>query len=163
VIRSTRSHRVLLATGLMLVLVAFSACDKDKEFAKLNARVAGYLQVGLELVDRQTTAGQMSPANGLAIVEALNTVNTINGQLIDESKKYLSPDGTKLQFTPGGKAAVLQIIGSGQTVMTNLLTSEAFANIPADKRQEWIDLVNNLTLTLNTLGDVVKAAKEVKQ
>jgi len=158
----TRTHRIFLATSLALALVATAACDKSKEYAKMNARLAGYLQVGLELVDRQTSAGQMSASTGLAIVNALSTVNTINGELIAESKKYLSPDGSKLVFDPAGKARVLQIVQSGETVLANLLTSEAFASIPADKRKEWLDLIQNLTLTLDTLGEVVKAAKEAK-
>lgn len=162
-IATYRTNRAVLATGLIMALVATAACDKSKEYAKLNARVAGYLQVGLELVDRQTSANQMAPATGLAIVNALSAVNTINGELIAESKKYLSADGKSLAFDPEGKARVLQIIESGETVMANLLTSEAFGAIPDDKRKEWIDLIRNITLTLDTLGDVVRTAKEVKQ
>lgn len=158
----TRTHRIFLATSLALTLVATAACDKSKEYAKLNARLAGYIQVGLELVDRQTSAGQMSAGTGLAVVNALSAVNTINGELIAESKKYLSPDGSKLVFDLAGKAKVLQIIESGETVLANLLTSEAFGSIPADKRKEWLDLIQNLTLTLDTLGEVVRAAKEAK-
>lgn len=158
----TRTHRIFLATSLALTLVATAACDKSKEYAKLNARLAGYIQVGLELVDRQTSAGQMSAGTGLAVVNALSAVNTINGELIAESKKYLSPDGSKLVFDPAGKAKVLQIVESGETVLANLLTSEAFGSIPADKRKEWLDLIQNLTLTLDTLGEVVRAAKEAK-
>jgi hypothetical protein len=160
----TRTNRTgILATGLMVALVATTACDKSKEYAKMNARVAGYLQVGIELVDRQTSANQMTPATGLAIVNALSAVNTLNGELIAESKKYLSADGKTLVFDPAGKARVLQIVESGQTVMANLLTSEAFGAMPTDKRKEWVDLIRNITLTLDTLGDVVRTAKEVKQ
>ncbi len=158
----TRTHRIFLATSLALALVTTAACDKSKEYAKLNARLAGYIQVGLELVDRQTSAGQMSADTGLAVVNALSTVNTINGELIAESKKYLSPDGSKLVFDSAGKARILQIVESGETVLANLLTSEAFGSIPADKRKEWLDLIQNLTLTLDTLGEVVRAAKEAK-
>jgi hypothetical protein len=158
----TRTHRIFLVTSLALALVATAACDKSKEYAKLNARLAGYIQVGIELVDRQTSAGQMSAGTGLAVVNALSAVNTINGELIAESKKYLSPDGSKLVFDPAGKAKVLQIIESGETVLANLLSSEAFGSIPADKRKEWLDLIQNLTLTLDTLGEVVRAAKEAK-
>lgn len=158
----TRSHRIFLATGLTVVLVLLAGCDKSKEYAKLNARLAGYLQVGLELVDRQTSAGQMSAGTGLAIVNALSAVNTINGELIAESKKYLSPDGSALVFDPAGKAKVLQIVGSGKTIVTNLIESDAFASMDPAKRKEWIDLLNNLTMTLDTLGEVVKAAKEAQ-
>lgn len=158
----TRSHRILLATGLTVALVLLAGCDKSKEYAKMNARLAGYLQVGLELVDRQTSANQMSAGTGLAIVNALSAVNTINGELIAESKKYLSTDGSKLVFDPAGKARVLQIVGSGKTIVVNLIESDAFASMDPAKRKEWIDLLNNLTLTLDTLGEVVKTAKEAK-
>lgn len=158
----TRTHRIFLATGLALALVATAACDKSKEYAKLNARLAGYIQVGIELVDRQTSAGQMSAGTGLAVVNALSTVNTINGELIAESKKYLSPDGSALVFDPAGKARVLQIVESGETVLANLLTSDAFASLDPDKRKQWVELIQNLTLTLDTLGEVVRATKEAK-
>ena len=148
---------------LVAVAVAGSACDKDKEFVKLNARVAGYLDIGLQLVDKQTASGQMSPAAGLKVIETLNLVNTINGQLIDESKRYLTPDGKALAFDPAGKARVLQIVESGQRSLTALLDSPEFAAIPADKRKAWISLINDLTLTFATLADVVQTAKEVRQ
>lgn len=159
-----RKHTSRIAVALLVaVAVLGSACDKDREFAKLNARVAGYLDVGIQLVDKQTTSGQMSPATGLKVIETLNLVNTINGQLIDESKRYLTADGKVLAFDPAGKAKVLQIVESGQRSLTALLESPEFAAIPADKRKAWIDLIGNLTLTFNTLGDVVRTAKEVKQ
>lgn len=157
-----RTHRIILAASLTVALVLLAGCDKSKEYAKLNARLAGYLQIGLELVDRQTSAGQMSAGTGLAIVNALSAINTINGELIAESKKYLSPDGSALVFDPAGKAKVLQIVASGKTIVTNLIESDAFASMDPGKRKEWVDLLNNLTLTLDTLGEVVKAAKEAK-
>jgi hypothetical protein len=148
---------------LVAVAVVGSACDKDKEFAKLNARVAGYLDIGIALVDRQTASGQMSPATGIKVIETLNLVNTINGQLIAESRLYLAPDGKSLTFDANGKAKVLQIVESGQRTLTNLLNSPEFASIPDGQKRAWLDLINNLTLTFATLHDVVQTAKEVKQ
>lgn len=160
-----RRNTSTIAVGLLLAVAVLggAACEKDKEFAKLNSRVAGYLQVGIELVDKQTTGGQMSPATGLAIVNTLSAVNTINGQLIDESRRYLSPDGKRLVFDAEGKARVLQIVESGQRSMIALLESPDFASMPEDKRREWIELIKNVTLTLDTMGEVVRTAKEVKQ
>ena len=159
-----RKHTSRIAVALLVaVTVVGSACDKDREFAKLNARVAGYLDVGIQLVDKQTTGGQMSAATGLKIIETLNLVNTINGQLVDESKRYLTPDGKSLAFDPAGKTKVLQIVESGQRSLTTLLESPEFAAIPADKRKAWVTLINDLTLTFATLADVVQTAKEVKQ
>ena len=148
---------------LVAVVVLGTACDKDKEFVKLNARVAGYLEIGLQLVDRQTANGQMSPAAGLKVIDTLNLINTINGQLIDESRRYLTTDGKSLAFDSAGKTKVLQIVESGQRSLTTLLESPEFASIPADKRKTWISLINDLTLTFATLADVVKTAKEVHQ
>jgi len=159
-----RKHTSRIAVALLVaVAVVGSACDKDREFAKLNARVAGYLDVGIQLVDKQTASGQMSPATGIKIIETLNLVNTINGQLVDESKRYLTPDGKALAFDPAGKAKVLQIVESGQRSLTALLDSPEFAAIPADKRKAWTSLINDLVLTFNTFAEVVQTAKEVKQ
>ena len=148
---------------LVAVVVLGTACDKDKEFVKLNARVAGYLEIGLQLVDKQTASGQMSPAAGLKVIDTLNLINTINGQLIDESRRYLTADGKSLAFDPAGKTKVLQIVESGQRSLTTLLESPEFASIPADKRKAWVTLINDLTLTFNTLAEVVQTAKEVHQ
>ena len=158
--RSTSRIAVAL---LVAVAILGTACDKDKEFVKLNARVAGYLEIGLQLVDRQTANGQMSPAAGLKVIDTLNLINTINGQLIDESRRYLTTDGKSLAFDSAGKTKVLQIVESGQRSLTTLLESPEFATIPADKRKAWISLINDLTLTFATLADVVQTAKEVRQ
>ena len=125
--------------------------------------MAGYLEIGLQLVDRQTANGQMSPAAGLKVIDTLNLINTINGQLIDESRRYLTTDGKSLAFDSAGKTKVLQIVESGQRSLTTLLESPEFATIPADKRKAWISLINDLTLTFATLADVVQTAKEVRQ
>jgi len=160
-----RKHTSRIGAALLVAAIALGAagCDKDKEFAKLNARVAGYLDIGIQLVDRQTASGQMSAQSGLAVINALNAVNEINGQLIDEGRRYLAPDGKALQFDNNGKAKVLQIVESGQRTLTNLLNSPEFDSIPANQKKAWLDLLNNLTLTFTTLHDVVKTAKEVKQ
>jgi len=158
-----RNYTSRIGAALLVAVIALGAagCDKDKEFAKLNARVAGYLDIGIALVDRQTASGQMSAQSGLAVINALNVVNEINGQLIAESRLYLAPDGKGLQFNANGKAKVLQIIESGQRTLTNLLNSPEFASIPDGQKNAWLDLLNNLTLTFTTLHDVVKTAKEV--
>ena len=159
----TRNTSRIAAALLVAVAVLGTACDKDKEFAKLNARVAGYLDIGLQLVDKQTASGQMSPAAGLKVIDTLNLINTINGQLIDESRRYLTADGKSLAFDSAGKTKVLQIVESGQRSLTTLLESPEFASIPADKRKAWVTLINDLTLTFATLADVVNTAKEVRQ
>lgn len=158
-----RNYTSRIGAALLVAVIALGAagCDKDKEFPKLNARVAGYLDIGIALVDRQTASGQMSAQSGLAVINALNVVNEINGQLIAESRLYLAPDGKGLQFNANGKAKVLQIIESGQRTLTNLLNSPEFASIPDGQKNAWLDLLNNLTLTFTTLHDVVKTAKEV--
>ena len=158
-----RNTSRIAAALLVAVTVLGTACDKDKEFAKLNARVAGYLDIGLQLVDKQTASGQMSPAAGLKVIDTLNLINTINGQLIDESRRYLTADGKSLAFDSAGKTKVLQIVESGQRSLTTLLESPEFASIPATQRKAWVTLINDLTLTFATLADVVKTAQEVRQ
>lgn len=154
-----RYTAILMSLALSLCL---AGCDKSKEFAKSLDRVAGYVDTGLQLVDRQTTAGQWSKDTGITIVTGLRAVNTINGQLIAEAKKYKSADGQRLELTGDGKTKLLQIVGSNKKVATDLLNNPSFLSIPADKRKEITLLISDLSNAINAVAELISAIQPTK-
>ncbi len=144
---------------LCMMVFLLAGCDKSKEFAKSLDRVSGYVETGLALVDRQTAIGQMDKSTGLAAATALKEVNTLNGELIAEAKKYKSADGQRLELTGDGKAKLLAIVGSSRTVATNLLNNPDFLKTSPEKRAQLTSLVRDLADTLAALAELVAAIK----
>jgi len=144
---------------LCMIVFLLAGCDKSKEFTKSLDRVSGYVETGLALVDRQTAIGQMDRATGLAAATALKEINTLNGALIAEAKKYKSADGQRLELTGDGKAKLLAIAGSGKTVAINLLNNPEFLKTSPEKRAQLTNLIRDLADTLSALAELVNAIK----
>lgn len=136
-----------------------AACDKSTEYAKTLDRVAGYVGTGLDLVEYQVGTGQLAKDPAIAITTALITVNEINGQLIVETKKYISADGKSLNIDQAGKDKLLAIVNSSRSVATGLLANQSFASIPDDKRQKYIVLINEITATIDVVGQLIDTVK----
>ena len=136
-----------------------AACDKSTEYAKTLDRVAGYVSTGLDLVEYQVGTGQLAKDPAIAITTALITVNEINGQLIVETKKYISADGKSLNIDQAGKDKLLAIVNSSRSVATGLLANPSFASIPDDKRQKYIVLINEITATIDVVGQLIDTVK----
>lgn len=149
-------RRLILIFSMILFL---AGCDKSKEFAKSLDRVSGYVDTGLQLIDRQTAAGQMSKETGIAAATALQEINTFNGQLIAETKKYQSADGQRLELTGDGKAKILAIVQSSKTVATNLLNNPDFLKTPEEKRRQLTLLVRDISETITALAELAAAIK----
>ena len=146
---------VIFALGGTLLL---TGCDKAKEFAKATDRVAGYVGVGHAIVARQTATGEMTAATGLVIVDVLTQINTLNGALIVEAKKYQTADGN-LALTGEGKAKLLAIVGSSKTIVQSLVNNPAISDLSPTKRQEITLLATNLTDTITALATLIEAVK----
>jgi hypothetical protein len=149
----------LIPVLLLGIVGSTAACDKSTEYAKTLDRVAGYVGTGLDLVEYQVGNGQLAKDPAIAITTALITVNEINGQLITETKKYVTPDGKSLNLDQSGKDKLLAIVGSSRNVATGLLANEAFTSIPTDKRQKYIVLINEITATLDVVGQLINTVK----
>lgn len=152
----------VILIGLLAIGATQTACTSDKEYAKTLDRVSGYVGSGLALVDRQTSTGEMSKETGYVIANSLNQINELNGQLITESKKYISPYGQKLQLTVDGKTKILTLLASSQKIANDLVSNPTFAAIPDAKRQQYVILINDLTGTIAALAELVNAVKGVK-
>lgn len=152
------------ASFLLLIAIStmFGGCsDEGKQFAATTDRIAGYVGTGLIIVDQQTTTGQMSAETGVAIVTALRSVNTINGQLVTEAKQYVDANGN-LRLTGDGQAKLLKILDSSQAVVNTLLNDTRVISMEPTKREQITAVVANIGATIASLGELVKTAKLAK-
>jgi len=148
--------RQIAILGLLLLTVAGSACDKSKEFAKNADRIAGYVATGIDIAEKDLPSGSNAQIQTLT---ALRAINTINGEITAEAKKYISADGKKFEMTGAGKDKILQILGSGNTTIQALLKNEEFLSLPAEKRAKITSTINDLTETFTVMVELVDAVK----
>ena len=152
------------ASFLILIAIStmFGGCsDEGKQFAATTDRIAGYVGTGLIIVDQQTSTGQMSAETGVAIVTALRSVNTLNGQLVTEAKQYVDANGN-LKLTGDGQAKLLKILDSSQAVVNTLLNDTRVISMEPTKREQITSVVANIGATIASLGELVKTAKLAK-
>jgi len=148
--------RTLLLTAILGLCLAGAGCDKGKELAKTTSRIAGYIDTGTQIIDRQTAAGRMSKESGLAIAETLLKLNAINQQLIVESKQYVQPDGN-LALPEDAKSKYVALIGTATTLTTGLLTDPRITALPDVERQKWVVFVTDLSDTFKLLGSFINS------
>jgi len=152
---------------ILLMLVAgvgsLTACEKDKEYAKTLDRVSGYVNAGIQLVDRQTGTGEMSKETGIVITTSLVQINELNRQLITVSQSYISKDGQRLELTGDGKTKILSILISSRTIANELVNNPVFKAIPDAKRRQYTILIDDLVGTIASITELVTVAKEVKK
>jgi hypothetical protein len=147
---------------LITVASMFGGCsDQGKQFAATTDRIAGYVGTGLVIVDQQTSTGQMAPETGVAIVTALRSVNTLNGQLVTEAKRYVDADGN-LKLTGDGQTKLLAILDSSQAVINTLVNDTRVVSMAPEKREQITVITSNLSATIATLGELIKTAKLAK-
>ena len=152
------------ASFLILIAIStmFGGCsDEGKQFAATTDRIAGYVGTGLILVDQQTSTGQMSAETGVAIVTALRQVNTLNGQLVTEAKKYVDADGN-LALTGDGQQNLLNILASSNGIINTLVNDPRVLNLSEPKRNEIIAVAANLSATIASIGELIKTTKTIK-
>ena len=159
VIGSSLRGSGLSLIALILAVSSLTACDKDREFVKTMDRAAGYIQTGLDLVEYQADNNQISPESAIVITSALQAVNTVNGELIAETKNHLSEDGKSLKLNTASKAKLLAIVESSKNVAINLLSNPQFTSLPEDKRVKYTVLIRELTATIDVVGQLINAVK----
>ena len=148
--------KYFLLTAILGLSLITAGCDKGKELAKTTSRIAGYIDTGTQIVDRQTAAGRMSKESGLAIAETLLKLNAINQQLIVESKQYVQPDGN-LALPEDAKSKYVALIGTATTLTTGLLTDPRITALPDVERQKWVVFVTDLSDTFKLLGSFINS------
>ena len=160
-VRNIKTYSVVLLISILAGTQ--TACEKDKEFVKTLDRVAGYVNVGLKLVERQTISGEMSKETGIVIVTSLVQINDLNKQLIEVTQGYVSQDGTKLELTGDRKIKILSILMSSRTIALDLVNNPNFKAVPEGKRREYTILIDQIVGTIGSLTDLIKVIEEVKK
>lgn len=148
-------------TMVLIFGLSTVGCDKTRDFAVNVDRVAGYLDTAGALVASQVESGAISKQTGVAVVETLQQVNRLNGELITEGRNYLAPDGS-LRLTGDGQARLMAIVVSAKRVISARLADPAFTSLEESKRAEITKNLRQVETILALLGETIKTAKLVK-
>ena len=151
----------IFLTMVLIFGLSTSGCDKTRDFAVNVDRVAGYLDTAGALVASQVESGTISKQTGVAVVETLQQVNRLNGELITEGRNYLATDGS-LRLTGDGQARLLAIVVSARRVISARLADPAFTSLEESKRAEITKNLRQVETILALLGETIKTAKLVK-
>lgn len=147
--------------ALMIIVGSGETCDKSKDFAVNVDRVAGYLDTAGALVSSQVESGTISKATGARIVEDLQQVNRLNGDLIATARGYLSPDGS-LRLTGDGQARLLAIVSSARQVITARLSDPEFTKLSDSQRSEIVRNLRQVETILALLDETIRTTKILK-
>lgn len=150
-----------LMIALLLVSGSAATCDKSQQFATNVDRVAGYLDTAGALVSSQVETGTISKETGARIVEDLQQVNRLNGDLISTARGYLTPDGS-LRLTGDGQARLLAIVSSARQVITARLADPEFTKLSDNQRTEIGRNLRQVETILALLDETIRTAKLVK-
>ena len=148
-------------TMVLIFGLSTVGCDKTRDFAVNVDRVAGYLDTAGALVASQVESGTISKETGVRVVETLQQVNRLNGELITEGRNYLAPDGS-LRLTGDGQARLMAIVVSARRVISARLADPAFTSLEESKRAEITKNLRQVETILALLGETIKTAKLVK-
>ena len=151
----------IFLTMVLIFGLSTSGCDKTRDFAVNVDRVAGNLDTAGALVASQVESGTISKQTGVAVVETLQQVNRLNGELITEGRNYLATDGS-LRLTGDGQARLLAIVVSARRVISARLADPEFTSLEESKRAEITKNLRQVETILALLGETIKTAKLVK-
>lgn len=151
----------IFLTVVLIFGLSTAGCDKTRDFAVNVDRVAGYLDTAGALVASQVESGTISKQTGVRVVETLQQVNRLNGELITEGRNYLTPDGS-LRLTGDGQARLMAIVVSARRVISARLADPEFTNLEESKRAEITKNLRQVETILALLGETIKTAKIVK-
>jgi len=153
--------RYFLLTAILGLCLAGAGCSNDgKQFAATTDRIAGYVSTGLTIVEHQTSTGLMSRDTGAAIVVALRSVNTLNGQVIEEGKRYVDPNTGAISLTADGKTRIIDILNSSTQIAVTLTQDDRVLKLSQTQREQILGIIGGINATTGSLIQLVKAAKE---
>lgn len=161
--RISRLPVVVMASVLIASALAVG-CNEEKaarKFALNTDRVAGYTAQTIRAADELERNGTISTAAALALTQKAQQINAVNKGLVEEASKYLvEKDGKKiLRFTEEGKANVVRIAGSLQTVANGIAADPVLFNLNPAVRERFRLLTAGITTSANTLALVVASIK----
>ena len=105
----------------------------------------------------------MARDTGAAIVVALRSVNTLNGQVIEEAKRYVDPNTGAINLTADGKVKLLDILNSSTQIAVTLTQDDRILKLSQTQREQILGIIGGINATTSSLIQLVKAAKEAKK
>lgn len=154
-------NRILLP-ALSALLVITSACDRSRELAANLDRVAGYLDTSRAVVAASVAAGAISTDTGEEIVQDLQQINRLNGDLITTARGYVGPDG-RLRLDGDGQAKLLAIVGSARAVVVGRLADPEFSKLTQAQRVEIERNLRQVEAILGLISETIRTAKLVRE
>ena len=155
--------RASLLCVVLSGVVLMSACDNSGRQLALNLdRAAGYIGTATALIERQVTAGTLSPATAERLAGDLQQLNRLNGDLIAAVKPLKSADGSRLALDGDSRARLLAILTAARRVVVSRLADPDFLTLADNQRREITAIYTQIETLIQLSAEIVQSAKGVK-
>jgi uncharacterized lipoprotein len=154
------------ASLLCVVLsgVLMSGCDNSGRQLALNLdRAAGYIGTATTLIERQVTAGTLSPKTAERLAGDLQQLNRLNGDLIAAVRPLKSAEGSRLALDGDSRARLLAILTAARRVVVSRLKDPEFLTLADNQRREITAIYTQIETLIQLSSEIVQSAKGVKQ
>jgi hypothetical protein len=156
--------RASLLCVVLSGVVLMSGCDNSGRHLALNLdRAAGYIGTATALIERQVTAGTLSPATAERLAGDLQQLNRLNGDLIAAVRPLKSADGSRLALQGDSRARLLAILTAARRVVVSRLEDPDFLTLADTQRREITAIYTQIETLIQLSVEIVQTAKGVKQ
>ena len=156
--------RASLLCVVLSGVVLMSGCDNSGRQLALNLdRAAGYIGTATALIERQVTAGTLSPATAERLAGDLQQLNRLNGDLIAAVRPLKSDDGSRLALDGDSRARLLAILTAARRVVVSRLEDPDFLTLADNQRREITAIYTQIETLIQLSAEIVQSAKGVKQ
>jgi uncharacterized lipoprotein len=156
--------RATLFCFVLSGVVMLSACDNSGRQLALNLdRAAGYIGTATALIERQATAGTLSPKTAERLAGDLQQLNRLNGDLIAAVTPLKSADGSRLALDGDNRARLLAILTAARRVVVSRLEDPDFLTLADNQRREITAIYTQIETLIQLSAEIVQSAKGVKQ
>lgn len=155
--------RASLLCFVLSGVVMLSGCDNSGRQLALNLdRAAGYIGTATALIERQVTAGTLSPATAERLAADLQQLNRLNGDLIAAVRPLKSADGSRLVIEGDSRARLLAILTAARRVVVSRLEDPEFLTLAETQRREITAIYTQIETLIQLSAEIVQTAKAVK-
>jgi hypothetical protein len=156
--------RASLLCFVLSGVVMLSGCDNSGRQLALNLdRAAGYIGTATTLIERQATAGTLSPKTAERLAGDLQQLNRLNGDLIAAVRPLKSADGSRLALDGDNRARLLAILTAARRVVVSRLEDPDFLTLADNQRREITAIYTQIETLIQLSAEIVQSAKGVKQ
>ncbi len=156
--------RASLLCFVLSGVVMLSGCDNSGRQLGLNLdRAAGYIGTATNLIERQATAGTLSPKTAERLAGDLQQLNRLNGDLIAAVRPLKSADGSRLALDGDSRARLLAILTAARRVVVSRLEDPDFLTLADNQRREITAIYTQIETLIQLSVEIVQSAKGGKQ